>query len=105
MRSRYAAFSRNDDEYLLATWDPRTRPASLSLEPERQWLGLRIKQTSAGQADDSEGVVEFVARSRLAGRGERLHEISRFRKAAGIWYYIDGERGTTDDTRRRAPRS
>jgi SEC-C motif-containing protein len=39
--------------------------------------------------------VEFVARCRsfqlAGGRAERLHEISRFVREAGRWYYIDGQ--------------
>ena len=36
-------------------------------------------------------VVEFVARCRVNGRAERLHEISRFVREGGRWYYIDGQ--------------
>ena len=41
MRSRYTAYVLNIEDYLLATWHPRTRPPSLSLaESRRRWLGL-----------------------------------------------------------------
>ena len=35
--------------------------------------------------------VEFVARSRFAGRGQRLHERSRFVREEGYWFYVDGD--------------
>jgi SEC-C motif-containing protein len=35
--------------------------------------------------------VEFVARSKLGGRAHRLHEISRFVREDGRWYYVDGD--------------
>lgn len=35
--------------------------------------------------------VEFVARARLAGRGQRLHERSRFVREEGHWFYVDGD--------------
>jgi len=35
--------------------------------------------------------VEFVARSKLGGRAQRLHEVSRFVREGGRWYYVDGE--------------
>jgi SEC-C motif-containing protein len=35
--------------------------------------------------------VEFVARSRLAGRASRMHETSRFAREHGRWFYVDGE--------------
>ena len=48
-------------------------------------------------ADVADGVgvgeaeVEFVARSRSAGRAQRLHEVSRFVREDGRWYYLDGD--------------
>jgi SEC-C motif-containing protein len=36
-------------------------------------------------------VVEFVARCRDSGRPLRMHEISRFVREGGRWYYIDGQ--------------
>ena len=40
MRSRYSAFVENNAAYLLATWDPQTRPSRVTLEPNQRWLGL-----------------------------------------------------------------
>lgn len=91
MRSRYAAFVEGREDYLLETWDPETRPASLVLDPAQRWLGLTLRATEAGGPEDIEGRVEFVARSRVAGRGVRLHERSRFRRIDGRWVYVDGE--------------
>lgn len=91
MRSRYTAYAEGNEAYILATWDPQTRPASLELDPERRWLGLNVRDTEAGGREDTTGVVEFVARARLRGQGMRLHERSRFRRIDGDWYYIDGD--------------
>lgn len=92
MRSRYTAFVLGDTEYLLRSWHPRTRPEHIHLGSLRQrWLGLAIKHCEAGSAADIEGVVEFVARSKVDGKAERLHERSRFLKVAGRWYYVDGD--------------
>ncbi len=91
MRSRYSAFARGDATYLLATWHPRTRPATLDLEPGLRWLGLEVRQHRSTGNDSAE--VEFVARSRPAGSGpaHRLHERSRFQREDGRWYYLDGD--------------
>lgn len=89
MRSRYSAFVRGDDVYLRATWLPSTCPADLTLEPGVKWLGLEVRSHSV--LDDTHAEVEFVARSRLDGRGQRLHERSRFVKQAGRWLYVDGD--------------
>jgi SEC-C motif-containing protein len=89
MRSRYSAFVRGQADYLLATWHPSTRPATLELEPGVKWLGLEVRRHR--RLDETRAEVEFVARSRLAGRGQRLHETSRFVQEGGRWYYVDGD--------------
>lgn len=89
MRSRYTAFVLAEVSHLLATWHPSTRPSDLSVEPGITWLGLEVKRASADGG--GAGEVEFVARSRLQGRGHRLHETSRFVCEAGQWFYVDGD--------------
>jgi SEC-C motif-containing protein len=89
MRSRYAAFVREDAAYLLVTWHPGTRPATVEFEPGVKWLGLEVRMHRVLDAAHAE--VEFVARSRVAGRGQRLHERSRFVREDGRWFYVDGE--------------
>ena len=87
MRSRYSAYVLGLVDYLLATWHPSTGPGDLELPP-RKWLGLEVRHA---QAAGDAGVVEFVARCRDAGRAQRQHEISRFVREGGRWYYIDGQ--------------
>ncbi|MEO8297962.1 MAG: YchJ family metal-binding protein [Burkholderiales bacterium] len=90
MRSRYSAFVLHLSKYLLATWHPTTRPATLAPdEPGLRWLGLQVREHRVIDADHAE--VEFVARSKLGGRAHRLHERSRFVREQGRWYYIDGQ--------------
>ena len=90
MRSRYAAFVALDRDWLLATWHPSTRPASLDLDPSIKWLGLDVKEHR--QIDDRRAEVEFVARFRSGGgRAQRLRERSRFVREGGRWYYVDGD--------------
>lgn len=91
MRSRYSAYVVGNRPYLLATWHPATRPSRVRPHDAQRWLGLRIKKTADGEAGDSKGTVEFVARFKIDGKGHRLHEISRFEKVEGRWYYLDGE--------------
>jgi SEC-C motif-containing protein len=90
MRSRYAAYVALDREWLLATWHPSTRLASLELDPAIKWLGLDVKEHRP--IDDTHAEVEFVARFRAGGgRAQRLHERSRFVREEGRWYYVDGD--------------
>lgn len=90
MRSRYTAFVLGDVDYLQRTWHPDSRPQTLTINPAQRWLGLKVKSTIAGTEQDHEGEVEFVARYKIAGRGYRLHELSRFRRLADGWAYVDG---------------
>ena len=87
MRSRYSAYVVGQIEYLLATWHPSTAPGELELSPVK-WLGLDVRH--AEETGDA-GVVEFVARLRVNGRAQRMHEISSFVRKDGRWYYIDGQ--------------
>ncbi len=89
MRSRYTAFVRGDVAHLLATWHVSQRPATLELEDGVKWLGLAVKRHTP--IDDAHAEVEFVARSRVRGRGQRLHERSRFVREDGCWFYVDGD--------------
>ncbi|KDB52964.1 hypothetical protein X805_14570 [Sphaerotilus natans subsp. natans DSM 6575] len=90
MRSRYSAFVLDRLDYLLASWHPDTRPASLEAnEPGLRWLGLDVKRHV--RLDETHATVEFVARSKLGGRAHRLHEVSRFERIDGRWYYLDGD--------------
>ena len=93
MRSRYTAYTIGRENYLLATWHHSTRPASLDLasEPRSKWLGLEVKRHE--QSDSNHAVVEFVARYKVGGRAHRLHEVSRFVREAGQWFYVDGDVG------------
>lgn len=87
MRSRYSAYVVGLIDYLLATWHPSTAPGELDLSPVK-WLGLEVRHSD--QAGDA-GVVEFVARCRVNGRAQRMHEVSHFVRMEGRWYYIDGQ--------------
>ena len=91
MRSRYTAYTLGREDYLLMTWHPSTRPASLGVagEPPRKWLGLVVKRHEYHLPDHA--IVEFIARYKINGRAYRLHEISRFVCQAGQWFYIDGD--------------
>lgn len=89
MRSRYSAYVLKLADYLRATWHASTRPAELDLSAdESKWLGLEVRAHVV--QDATHATVEFVARYRLAGRGHRLHELSRFLREDGHWYYLDG---------------
>lgn len=90
MRSRYCAFAVRDEDYLLATWHPSTRPASVRLDPVIQWRRLQIRAVTDGTEDDDAGTVEFVAHYWDAAHHQygRHHETSRFARQAQSWFYV-----------------
>lgn len=89
MRSRYSAYVLGLMPYVAATWHASTRPAvaELTHDASVKWLGLDVRKHVA---NGDEATVEFVARSKSAGRAHRLHEISRFVREDGCWFYLDG---------------
>jgi SEC-C motif-containing protein len=90
MRSRYSAFVLCNEQYLLATWHPSTRPKSIPFDKNQKWLGLRIVDTRVTGDDSAE--VEFIARSKISNASAvRLHERSRFVRDGGRWFYVDGD--------------
>jgi SEC-C motif-containing protein len=90
MRSRYSAYALGLMDYVHRTWHPRTRPALAELHSDAaiRWLGLEVRRHAATGVD--EATVEFVARSKVGGRAQRLHEVSRFVREGGQWFYVDG---------------
>ncbi len=104
MRSRYTAYVEHDDAYLLASWDPQTRPDDPhpSADDGTTWTGLKILRTEAGAEGDDEGVVEFIASCDVRGTPAQLHEISQFRRSEGRWLYVDGD--TQQPVRRSQPK-
>ena len=87
MRSRYSAFVKCNEQYLLGTWHPGTRPARVEFDPGTHWRGLEILETADGSAFHSTGTVTF----RASYRGGSLLERSRFERVGGVWVYVDGE--------------
>jgi len=88
MRSRYTAYVLHKEPYLQATWHASTRPNEPIVQDDgMKWLGLEVKKhVPAGD----EATVEFVARYKIGGRAHRLHEVSRFVREDGRWFYVNG---------------
>jgi SEC-C motif-containing protein len=87
MRSRYTAYVLQKEDYLQATWHPSTRPSDEITRDDLKWLGLEVRRH---EPEGDRAAVEFVARSKQGGRAFRLHEVSRFVREGGRWYYVDG---------------
>lgn len=95
MRSRYAAFALKEIEYILSTTDPQARQKYNS-DVNRDWaensvfLNLEIINSSE---EGNKGSVEFKATYKTNdGETQTHHELSKFRKHSGVWYFRDGKK-------------
>ena len=92
MRSRYSAFVQKHEQYILASWHPRTRPKALNFDDHPVvWLGLEIHESVEGTSNDSTGTVEFTTSYLEHGQLCKLREKSEFLKEDGLWFYLRGE--------------
>ena len=94
MRSRYSAHALLAIDYLWATWNEEQRSRSSQADIRAwaqscEWLGLQILATQQGGAQDTTGIVEFIAIFRQQGEVHQHHEVSQFKKVAGKWLYVD----------------
>ncbi|SNY57371.1 YchJ family protein [Paractinoplanes atraurantiacus] len=87
MRSRFSAFARDDDAYVLRSWHPKTRPERIEPDRHLRWTGLEIIETERGGMFDTEGVVEFRAHYTDRGKPGDMVERSRFVRHDGQWVY------------------
>lgn len=92
MRSRYTAYCLKNFEYLQETTDPQ---ADVNHLANQEWalsvefLKLEILRA---EIDKNKGTVEFKATFKEIGKEEIHvhHELSKFRKQGGVWYFRDG---------------
>jgi SEC-C motif-containing protein len=93
MRSRFTAFVVKNLDYIMNTTDPQTLH-DFDMEGTKAWAAtseffkLEILKASA---EGNKGMVEFKAHFRTGDKEQIHHEISKFRKQAGVWYFRDGK--------------
>ncbi len=93
MRSRYVAYVLGDEDYVLDTWHPTTRPQVMNLAEDEltQWTRLNILAATTVGAHDDHGTVQFEAFFIQSDQLCCLTEMSRFQRVDGKWYYVDGQ--------------
>jgi len=94
MRSRYTAYVNKEISYLEETLTPQEKADFSAAETLRwaensEWIGLEVSQTEGGSEGDKTGIVGFSARFKNKGEPEEKvhHEIGKFVKQEGRWYY------------------
>jgi SEC-C motif-containing protein len=93
MRSRYCAFIKKEYDYLEETLDPQTA-LDFDHEGNRKWaerVHLVKLEILRAEENGNKAVVEFKAHFKENDSELLHHEISKFRKQAGIWYFREGK--------------
>lgn len=91
MRSRYCAYVKERTDYILDTWHPTTRPATIEPDNAVKWRGLEIMETENGMDTDSTGIVTFCARYIANGAPGSMKETSQFIKDLDRWFYVKAQ--------------
>jgi SEC-C motif-containing protein len=109
MRARYTAYATHDVDYVLSSHDPATasevdRENTELWSKNSEWLGLEIVTTEGGKPEDSEGVVEFIARYKIRNVKLDHRERASFKKHDGRWYFVDGVEVKGPPIKRTEPR-
>ncbi|MES0883700.1 YchJ family protein [Roseibium sp. SCP14] len=94
MRSRYSAYVRENISYLKDTLWPKYQDgfdiaATARWAAENHWAGLTVLKAEKGAEGDRDGTVLFEAKYLSGGKLNTHRELSRFRKKAGRWYYVE----------------
>ncbi len=94
MRSRFTAFALKKMNYIFETTDPQTR-TKFDMKANEEWAQssqfqkLEILNTSF---ENNKGQVEFRATFQTGEQPPQTHhELSKFRKQAGVWYFREGK--------------
>ncbi len=95
MRSRYCAFLKKEYSYLEETLDPQTA-LSFDNEGNKAWAeSVQLSRLEILRAEESgnKATVEFKAyyKNRSDDSEHVHHEVSKFRKQGGIWYFRQGK--------------
>lgn len=93
MRSRYTAYTQKNMDYIAETTDPQGFSPE-DMQANKEWADqvnftkLEILNT---HDEGNKGTVEFKAHFTTKDGAEHTHhEVSKFRKLSGTWYFRDG---------------
>lgn len=95
MRARYSAYVLAKMDFIFESTHPDHRQGydhagTKEWAETAEWQGLEIIGTKRGEADDSVGEVEFIARFTEKGDKREHHEAGQFKRKNGKWYFTEG---------------
>ena len=92
MRSRYVAYAKQLEPYLVSTWQKGHRPESFDFDGNLYWQKLVINGKKKGRKRDQEGWVTFTAFYRVGLDEYQFQEKSYFRRDENHhWCYVEGD--------------
>ena len=68
------------------------------------WSGLEIVSTDKGGPEDETGEVEFIAFFREKESIKKHHELAKFKKINGSWFFEDGKLVGVKQIKREEPK-
>ncbi len=109
MRSRYTAYAKGEIDYLVETMYPPKRKEFDQRSAEEwsgksEWKSLEIISVEGGSPEDTEGIVEFIARYSQKNMLQKHHERAEFKKEDDRWYFVDGQFIKPATVRRETPK-
>jgi SEC-C motif-containing protein len=96
LRARYTAFTVEAIEYVRTTTHPRSlqdfdEDEARSWSTGSDWEGFEILESTGGGPNDDQATIEFAA-TYIQDEEEKVHhEISRFKRDKGKWFFVDGK--------------
>lgn len=92
MRARYSAYALKLPDYILQSWQPDTRPSTLTQAELAGIKWLKLQVLSHTQTEPDTAFVKFIATFQPGTqKKEQLTEHSRFSRTSGQWLYVDGQ--------------
>lgn len=111
MRSRYTAYVVKNIDYIDETQinlphETFDKAEALKWADSSEWMGLDILKKTKGEANDTTGIVDFVAHYKDIKSGTELHhhETSLFQKDAGDWKFKEGQVHGAQPVKRLEPK-
>ena len=94
MRSRYSAYAMKNMDYIFSSTDPQTRN-DIDPKATQEWMDsakfTRLEIIGSSQ-EANKGRVEFKAYYSIGKDPEQTHhEISKFRRHQGAWFFREGK--------------
>ncbi|CDZ77073.1 hypothetical protein BN59_01352 [Legionella massiliensis] len=95
MRSRYSAFTMANTDYIKKTMCGKSMEGFDESEVEAwakqvNWVGLQVVKSYMDETDENIGYVEFIASFHEKGKKQAMHELSKFQRIDGQWFYTEG---------------